>query len=618
MLFKLVYKNMNFKDVMVYSLSIIFSVILWVIVLSVYRINIQNHLGEKAGGINTLCLFFFAVAFVMSLLFLLYATRFFVKSKNKDYSIMLILGGTRKIIFRFFSGEFFLIYFFSMVIGILIGGITVAILLFILLKMGYSSRLLLSLNVGWIISSIVKTCFALAVLEYTIAFIYFRKWDLTQMQLRGIKREKRHERTWIIGGLGFCLIIYAVNLIKNEDILSRFFSMAICLCGIYILMSYGGGLLLKLIKIFKGYYFRNFLSLNEFYYKFSSNCKMLFIMVVLNFLVLYFTGGLFISDAPEDVDSAEYPYGFVGIVDNSRTEKVVKEVLGEDLVELPAVTAYKKTEGMAFSNKKYICISDKSYSELTGKKLILDDNEAVIINESTSNADMVDAIYLIQDGEESEFTISKIWDEVVFGLEQPLPLFQFVVLPEKSIINGLSETMKIIVKKGKLDKEYEMYNKYITERNVKIFWRTELARNEKETMTFTKIISLFLGIYCQLSCFGILTLKMKTDKPFIFYKCKTFLLLGMTETDIQKNVVKEYRRLLFLPAVLAIVLSFLYMLVEMFYSNMLYNKYLIEYILFQIIILLVNIVYYLIVRNMVLKTIIKKAIKENERDLVCI
>ena len=64
MLFKLIYKNMNFKDVIVYSLSIIFSVILWVIVLSVYRINIQNHLGEKAGGINALCLFFFAVAFV--------------------------------------------------------------------------------------------------------------------------------------------------------------------------------------------------------------------------------------------------------------------------------------------------------------------------------------------------------------------------------------------------------------------------------------------------------------------------------------------------------------------------------------------------------------------------
>lgn len=92
----------------------------------------------------------------------------------------------------------------------------------------------------------------------------------------------------------------------------------------------------------------------------------------------------------------------------------------------------------------------------------------------------------------------------------------------------------------------------------------------------------------------------------------------MTEEDIQKNVVKEYRRLLFLPAVLAIVLSFLYMLVELFYSNMLYNKYLIEYILFQSIILFVNIVYYSIVKNMVLKTIIKSATKENERDLVCI
>lgn len=76
MLFKLIYKNMNLKEAKVYSLSIVFSIVLWVIVLSIYQINKQYRLDEKAGGINTLCLFFFAVAFVMSLLFLLYATRF--------------------------------------------------------------------------------------------------------------------------------------------------------------------------------------------------------------------------------------------------------------------------------------------------------------------------------------------------------------------------------------------------------------------------------------------------------------------------------------------------------------------------------------------------------------
>ena len=278
MLFKLIYKNMNLKEAKVYSLSIIFSIVLWVIVLSIYQINKQYRLDEKAGGINTLCLFFFAVAIVMSVLFLLYATRFFVRSKNRDYSILLMLGSSRKIIFRFFSGEFFLICFFSTAIGILVGGIAVAMLLFILLKMGYSSGPLLPSNIIWIVGSIVKTCFALVVLEYVIAFVYFRKWDLTQMQMRGIKREKKHERTWIIGGLGFCLIIYAINLTKSEDLLSRFISMAVCLCGIYILMSFGGSLLLKLIKAFKGYYFKHFLSLNEFYYKFSSNCRMLFII----------------------------------------------------------------------------------------------------------------------------------------------------------------------------------------------------------------------------------------------------------------------------------------------------------------------------------------------------
>lgn len=161
--------------------------------------------------------------------------------------------------------------------------------------------------------------------------------------------------------------------------------------------------------------------------------------------------------------------------------------------------------------------------------------------------------------------------------------------------------MKIIVKKGGLDKEYERYNHYVTERNVKIFWRTEFVRNEKETMTFTRIISLFLGIYCQLFCFGIFTLKIRADKPFIFHKCKIFLFLGMPEMEIQKNVVKEYRPLWFLPAALAIVLSTFYMLVELFYSNMLYSRYLIEYFLFQIIILSVNIIYYLIVKKMILR-----------------
>lgn len=618
MLFKLIYKNMNLKEAKVYSLSIIFSIVLWVIVLSIYQINKQYRLDEKAGGINTLCLFFFAVAFVMSLLFLLYATRFFVRSKNRDYSILLTLGSSRKIIFRFFSGEFFLICFFSTAIGIMIGGMTVAMLLFILLKMGYPSGPLLPSNIIWIVGSIVKTCFALAILEYAIAFVYFRKWDLTQMQMRGIKREKKHERTWIIGGLGFCLIVYAINLTKSEDLLSRFISMAVCLCGIYILMSFGGSLLLKLIKAFKGYYFKHFLSLNEFYYKFSSNCRMLFIMAVLNFLVLYFTGGMFISDAPDNADSTEYPYGFVGIVDNSRTEKAVKEILGEDIMELPAATGYIKTEGTVYSNKEYICISDRSYSELTGKELTLDDSEAVIVNEATAGVDMVDAIYLIQDGEESEFTVSGIWDEVVFGLEQPLPLYEFVVLPEESIINGINDTMKIIVKKGELDEEYEMYNKSAIERNDMVFWRTEFVRNEKETMTFTKIISLFMGIYCQLSCFGILTLKIKADQPLIIRKCKTFLFLGMAEADIQKNVVKEYRQLLCPPAALAIVLSFFYMLVELSYSNMLYSKYLTEYFLFQIIILCVNVIYYVVVKQMILMTIIKGALGESERDLVCV
>ncbi len=100
-------------------------------------------------------------------------------------------------------------------------------------------------------------------------------------------------------------------------------------------------------------------------------------MLVFNFAILYFTGASVISQGPEDVDSLECPYDFVGVIQDSGMKDMAREMMGGDGIEIPAVKGYLYNGTVVF------CISDRDYSRLTAKQLRLEDTEAVRINEST-------------------------------------------------------------------------------------------------------------------------------------------------------------------------------------------------------------------------------------------
>ena len=123
MLAKMVYKNMDKKNMLLYSFSIILSIILETVFGTAFIVNDKYGLNEKTGSMNWLCTIFFLAAGMMSLFFVLYSTAYYVRTKNKDYSLLLMLGSSRKWIFQFFSIEFFFIYTFSTVLGILAGGL---------------------------------------------------------------------------------------------------------------------------------------------------------------------------------------------------------------------------------------------------------------------------------------------------------------------------------------------------------------------------------------------------------------------------------------------------------------------------------------------------------------
>ena len=592
MLAKMVYKNMDKKNMLLYSFSIILSVALEMVFGTAFMVNDKYGLNEKTGSMNWLCTMFFLAAGVMSIFFILYSTAYYVRTKNKDYSLLLMLGSSRKFIFKFFSVEFLFIYAFSVVLGILAGGLFFALLLFILGLFQYLVAVSVA-DVVQVIKLVMKVNLMLFLLEYPLVLLYFCKRNLSEMRLRETKKEGRYNRTCFLVIGGIVLIIASMRLLRESGLPYRFISMSICLAGVYMVMSYGGSLVLMLLKLFKNFYYKHMVTLNEFYYQFKSNCRLLFIMLVLSFAVLYFTGGSVISQMPEDVDSPIYPYGFVGVIQDGGMKDMAREMVGGDGIEIPAVKGY------LYNGTAVFCISDRDYSRLTAQELRLEDTEAVWINESTM-LDMEKPEFICL-SEEKVFTVTKGQNEVVFGTEQPDCLWQFAVLPEPAVADYQDEVYSIFAKNGSMQKEFEQYGYCFQENGTDIFWRCAFLKDADENMAYVRIISIFAGVFCILSFFGIFALKLQGDMPFLNQKYRILYHMGMSEKSIYKTMSSEYRKLMEIPVVLSLLLSGVYMAAEMAGSDMAFGYYICKYIPFQIIFVGFNVMYFCWIKKMVLK-----------------
>lgn len=596
MLAKMVYKNMEKKNVFFYSASIVLSIVLEIFFLTAYTINDKYGLNEKAGNMNWLCTMAFLIAGIISVFFILYSTGYYIKTKNRDYALLLMLGSNRKIIFKFFSVEFLIIYVFSMVVGILAGGMLSVLLLGVLGVSGYAITVSLS-DVLWIIGTVVKASFILFFIEWVVILLYFCKRDLSGLQVREMKKEGKPGISCFLLIGGIALFVYAMDLLKKEDILYHFISMIICLSGMYVIMSFGGSLILILLKMFKGFYYKHMLTLNEFYYKFKSNCRILFIMLVLDLVILYFTGASVISQIPGDADSPMYPYGFVGVIQDDGSEAALIKILGNDKIEISAIKGYAEKNDSEFEEKSYFCISDSDYNRLTAGDIHLKATEAIWVNESTAlEPDTLNAIYL---SKEDVFTIIEKHNTIVFGTEKPDCLREFAVLPE-AVIDDYKDTYRIILKKGNLEKEFATYQSYFSEKDSNIFWRYEYLKDANKNMFFVKIIILFTGVCCLFSVSGILVLKMQGDIPFLNRKYKMLYHMGMTKRSIYKAMSMEYGKILGIPVMLSILLSGIYMLAEMENKDMLINDYLFKYVPFQVVFVCLNIAYFYWIKKAIL------------------
>lgn len=106
MLVRMVCKNIDRKNMLLYALGMILATALETFFLTALMAKEQYGLGEKAGSMDWLCTVFFLAAGAVSVLFTLYSTGYYIRTKNKDYSLLMMLGGSRRMVFCFLRQSF--------------------------------------------------------------------------------------------------------------------------------------------------------------------------------------------------------------------------------------------------------------------------------------------------------------------------------------------------------------------------------------------------------------------------------------------------------------------------------------------------------------------------------
>lgn len=142
-MWKIIIKNIDKQKFFVYGISIaLFSAIIFTIT-SLFAVNEAINLGGDSESVKIVFFFYYFVIMVAGLLFIIYSIRLYVKSRMKDYALLLILGSSKKKCLLFMEIEFAIIFFVATFFGISLGMTIVKCISMIFMVMD------INMNLSW-------------------------------------------------------------------------------------------------------------------------------------------------------------------------------------------------------------------------------------------------------------------------------------------------------------------------------------------------------------------------------------------------------------------------------------------------------------------------------------
>ncbi|CAM3769518.1 MULTISPECIES: FtsX-like permease family protein [Paenibacillus] len=299
----LIYRNLkkNIKNYYLYVFALIFSVGLYFSFVTLqYDPSMDEVKGSMKGAAGLGAASVLLVAIVA--IFLLYANTIFIKRRSKEIGLFQLIGLTKGKIFRILSAENLILYFGSMVTGVLAGFAASRLILMILFKVtGVESEATLRFSSQALIQTVIVFA-AIYVLIMIMNFTFikgqsilslFRVVSTTENRVR-----KMSVAEMILGllGIGLILVGYYVSTklfsgdftTMNELFMAMVFILGSVIIGTYLFYKGSVSFIFNLIRKSKGGYLsvNEVLSLSSIMFRMKSNALLLTIITTVSALAI--------------------------------------------------------------------------------------------------------------------------------------------------------------------------------------------------------------------------------------------------------------------------------------------------------------------------------------------
>ncbi len=572
----------NSRQYLSYFFSCMFSVaVFFIYAVIMFHPEIQNHDFRDVvqSGITAVEVIIFGFSF----LFVLYSTGAFIKSRKKEYGILMTLGISKSQLNRLLILENSIIGLVSIIAGILIG--TLFSNLFI---MGFSNLLGLENSLGFQIS------WKALLLTFVGYFIMFELnslivvWTLRVNSIvnlfHGARAPKRTPKfSWILAIIGFLLVIAAYYLAWTSDLLSIGYRMlpilGLIIPGTYLLFTQFSVLFIHLLKKNKHLYFKktNILTISELGYKLKDHARLLFFVTILSAVAFTASGVLYgVFDSAETEASVYVPQDASFLSKGEENiDKMDEEVskftktLDEEKIDYQALTV-DRTQALTMIDGVETWVDILSYSDY---KSLLELNDEELTENLGENEMMVMLATF-------EMTFSnRISDELTIESENNQQTLQTKIVP--TIVNSNYHTRHTVVVNDEMYKEFasvaEPNEKY---RYIALTFDDWVANAElidetadkidneivsgidtkantylamRNSLSYALFFGLFISVLFFLAAGSILYFKIYQDLDKDVRQYHALYRIGLTIGEMKKIATQQVAYLFFIPFILAVI-----------------------------------------------------------------
>ena len=393
--------------------TIVATAILYSFVSLAYSPNLEASYGGSAARMTLQ--FGIWVVQIAVLILITYANSFVMKNRSRELGLYSILGMEKRhmLLMTFFE----MLYFFLVTVGLGIGlGLLLDKLLFAVLLKFMGMKVVIASTFQWLnvltVLASLGVAFALILFLNSTRLLRYSSLHLMREKKAGEKKGRFLGLQTLVG-LGLLAGAYYIALTVDKPvsaIATFFIAVLMVIFATYLLFNAGTITLLQFLKRRKKYYYKtqNFISVSNLISRMRKNATGLATISILSTMLLVtLVGSINIYVGGKDYLTTLYPKDYNIMITNAKTDRnaaflqTIKEVAQEkgltdakyedysyqfsmiSKINGNQLTIAETTDGLSVEETQkmialFLVISRQEYEKMTGKKVDLADNEALL------------------------------------------------------------------------------------------------------------------------------------------------------------------------------------------------------------------------------------------------